>query len=37
MGREQGSSIIGVLDAMHEDIRYDEGKTKCSEVKGRLW
>jgi hypothetical protein len=38
MGKEQGNSIlVGVLDAMREDIRDNEGKTKCGEVKGRLW
>jgi hypothetical protein len=36
MGEEQGNSI-GVLDAMREDIRDNEGKTKCGKVKGRLW
>jgi hypothetical protein len=36
MGKEQGNSI-DVLDAMLEDIRDNEGKNKCGEVKWRLW
>jgi hypothetical protein len=33
MGKEQGNSI-GVLDAMREDIRNNEGKTNAVKLKG---
>ncbi len=35
MGKEQGQGI-GVLDAMHADMRDKGDKNKCSEVKGWL-
>ncbi len=36
IGKEQGNSI-GVLDAMREDIRENEGKTNAVKLRGDDW